>query len=169
MKNKHIVVALVGCFLGFTFYEPEIKQAYSEFSNPVQEEVFTGPSAEELKSEVARINLILDKYEKRLLEKKPDIPVGPTEECKCGGTGKIVQGDGHTTDCTCPKPCTCKKPSSETPIAECSCNKEEMKEFINAAVTDAFNNYVKEYRERAAKQQAEQTQSFQPQPTEQMQ
>ena len=162
MKNTAVVVALFGAFLGFTFYEPEIKETYQKFSAPAEAEVlFEGTSKEDLKSEIDRINLILDKYEKALVEVKPVTP--PKEECKCGGTGKIVQGDGHVTPCTCPAPCTCKKPSAEQAVKECNCNKEEMKEFINSAVTEAFNNYVKEYRERAAAQQAEQQQSFQPQ------
>jgi hypothetical protein len=145
-------------------YEPQIKGAYQQYSAQAEPEVlFEGTSKEDLKSEVSRINLILDKHEKSLLEKKPDIPNGPAEECKCGGTGKIVQGDGHTTDCTCPKPCSCKKTASEF-LTEQPMTRDEMKEFINQAVTEAFNNYVKEYRERAAAQQAEQQQSFQPQP-----
>lgn len=170
MKNKYIVVALAGCFLGFTFYEPEIRQAYSEFSNPVQQEVFTGPSVEELKLEVARVNLILDKYEKKLLEKKPNIPVGPTEECKCGGTGKIVQGDGHVTPCTCPAPCTCKPAQEVAPAQQIlPLTKEELESMINQAVQVSFDNYVKNYRERAAAQQAEQQKQMESQSVEQQQ
>ena len=65
MKNTAVVVALFGAFLGFTFYEPEIKETYQKFSAPAEAEVlFEGTSKEDLKSEIDRINLILDKYEK---------------------------------------------------------------------------------------------------------
>ena len=154
MKPVHVIIVCIGAFLGYTFYEPEIQKAYQDFSAaPEPEVIFQGGKEDELKAEIARINSILDKYEKKLLEKKPDIPNPPKEECECGGTGKIKQGDGNVTDCTCPKPCQCKKPAtSEILQQKCECSKIEMKTFINEAVTTAFNNYAKGYREQSAKQ-----------------
>lgn len=97
---------------------------------------------------VTKANSALDQAEKKYIFKdiKPD-PNTPTV-CKCNGTKEIVHGDGHKTPCTC-NPCNCKKPG-ESVVKECNCNKAEMITTIDQSVRTAFDNYVKEYRERAA-------------------
>lgn len=170
MKTGPIVVVLTGLFLGFTFYESEIKEGYEKFSKaPEQEVIFEGASKEDLKSELDRINLILDKYEKQMLEKTPVVPTPkPSEECKCNGTGKIVQGDGHVTPCTCPAPCTCKPAQEVAPAQQIlPLTKEELESMINKAVQISFDDYVKNYRERAAAQHAEQQKQMEAQAVEQ--
>jgi len=47
------------------------------------------------------VSLAFDGAESEIFEKKPDI-VGPDpdpKKCICGGSGVIVQGDGHKTVC----------------------------------------------------------------------
>jgi len=55
---------------------------------------------------VQKVNIAIDNAEKEILgspnPKPDDGPSGPhpdPEKCICGGTGKIVQGDGHVTKC----------------------------------------------------------------------
>lgn len=151
MKNLPILIILALLFLCVSLYEPQL----IKFGDLQQQEVnYDAVNKEDLKNEISRINSILDKHEKELLSKKPDItPPSPTDVCKCGGTGQIVQGDGHVTDCSCEKPCKCKKLATE----ESQLTKDEIKNLINVAVKEAFDNYVKEYRERAVAQQKQQS------------
>lgn len=48
-----------------------------------------------------------------------------TEEQKCcgecGGTGRIVQGDGHSNPCPCPADCECKAVTHPPVIIKPSC------------------------------------------------
>ncbi len=54
---------------------------------------------------INQTNEAFDLAEEKILNIKPDpddTPSGPDpdpEKCICGGTGVIVQGDGHKTDC----------------------------------------------------------------------
>ena len=54
---------------------------------------------------ISQTNEAFDLAEEKILNIKPDpddTPSGPDpdpEKCICGGTGVIIQGDGHKTDC----------------------------------------------------------------------
>lgn len=97
---------------------------------------------------VVKANDALDQAEKKYIVKdqKPE-PNTPTK-CQCNGTKEIVHGDGHKTPCTC-SPCECKKPG-QAEVKECNCSKEDIVNTVDQSVRSAFDNYVKEYRERAA-------------------
>ena len=44
---------------------------------------------------------------------EPNTPVPNPENCPCEGTGYIVHGDGHKTECPCGPNCDCSIPSEE--------------------------------------------------------
>ena len=58
---------------------------------------------DELQVIITTVNHAFDEAEQTVFNKEPDDePVGPDpdpEKCICKGTGKIVQGDGHVSDC----------------------------------------------------------------------
>lgn len=154
---------LVVAFILFVVFKPErSKQMYEEVIAKINEaQVVSSENVEtRLKTGMAKANSIMDKYEGEI---KPSPPPQPVVECKCGGTGEIVHGDGHKTPCTCEAPCKCEKPKSLIGEAE----KADLEKFIETAVEKSFDNYVKEYRERAAAQQVQPTQQ-QTQPMGQM-
>jgi hypothetical protein len=156
-KGSAFKVLVVG-FILFVVFKPErSKQIYDELSAqlmPVQ----TSEASDEdrLKAEVNKVQKVLSEHEKEL---KATPPPAPLAECKCGGTGEVVQGDGHKTPCPCPKPCQCEKTKvGSTPP-------EEMEKFIEAAVQKSFDKYVADY----AKRQQEKAAAQAVQPTGQSQ
>ena len=85
--QQKAVIGAVAIF-GFIFFQREPKKDLtSESIQPIisrTEEAFT-------KAETSVLKTVPD-----------DEPLGPDpdpEECICKGTGKIVQGDGHVSDC----------------------------------------------------------------------
>ena len=94
---------------------------------------------DELQVIITTVNHAFDEAEQTVFNKEPDDkPVGPDpdpEKCICKGTGKIVQGDGHVSDCPyhkkepAPNKTTCKCDTSKTycncipTYGKCSCTK----------------------------------------------
>ena len=154
MSKGTTIKLLIVAFILFVVFKPEkSKQMYEEALAKLNgPEVVSSADVEtRLKGVVAKANEVMDKHEGEL---KTSPPPDPVAECKCGGTGEIVHGDGHKTPCTCELPCKCEKPKALFGEAE----KADLEKFIETAVQKSFDNYVKEYRERAAAQQAQPTQ-----------
>jgi len=156
MSKGSTIKLLIVAFILFVVFKPEkSKQVYEEVLAQLNGPVMSAQDKEsQLKGVVAKANGIMDKHEG---EMKPSPPPQPVSECKCGGTGEIVHGDGHKTPCTCEAPCKCEKPKALFGEAE----KADLEKFIETAVQKSFDNYVKEYRERAAVQ-AQPVQPVQP-------
>lgn len=151
------VKLLIVAFILFLVFKPEkSKQVYEQVMAQLNQANFSSKENDEqrLKTVVEKANKILDKNEEEL---KNAPPPEPKSECKCGGTGQIVHGDGHKTPCTCDEPCKCEKPKSMFGDEE----KKDLQTFIESAVQKSFDNYVKEYREKAA---AAASANVQPQP-----
>lgn len=154
MSKGTTIKLLIVAFILFVVFKPEkSKQIYEEALAKLNgPEVVSSADVEtRLKGVVAKANEVMDKHEGEL---KTSPPPAPVTECKCGGTGEIVHGDGHKTPCTCESPCKCEKPKALFGEAE----KADLEKFIETAVQKSFDNYVKEYRERAAAQQVQPTQ-----------
>ena len=147
--NSKIIIAVILSYLAFNY----INQNSQNFGS-VQDDLAR------ISSLVKKAQNSLDIAEKKYIIKETPTPSPqPDSKCKCGGTGVIVHGDGHKTPCLCPTPCKCSKTvvSTESPPS-----KEDMEKFISKAVQVAFDNYVKEYREKAAAQQKQQEEKLSP-------
>ena len=79
-------------------------------------------SNEEVGSITQKVNRSFDLAEKSVFSNpNPEVPDGPhpdADKCICRGTGKILQGDGHETDC----PYHAKKEPNSTECTGCKCS-----------------------------------------------
>lgn len=114
MNFKSVIVLALGLFIGYTYSE------YNAADKQLQ--VYDSRDIEsDLKKEVERVNSILDTTEKKNIKKenvpKP-APPAPDLECKCNGTGELIQPDGNKLKCQCSKDGgTCKcKPKEEPQV-----------------------------------------------------
>lgn len=144
-KGSAIKLAIVS-FIFFVVFKPEkSQQVYEQVMAELNSATVSSSEGTEdrLNAGVLKANSIMDKHESELKNSPPPSPVA---ECKCGGTGEIVHGDGHKTPCTCDKPCKCEKPKSVFGDAE----KADLEKFIETAVQKSFDKYVEEYKKRVA-------------------
>lgn len=113
MKKTYFIYFLFGVLSGLLYLEYNQAEENIKLygSRDVQAEV---------KVNIDRANLVLDSVEKKYIKKnipKPDIPPKPVNDCKCNGTGTIIQADGNKSQCQCyskPEGCTCK-PKGDVP------------------------------------------------------
>lgn len=100
-KVIDIVAALSIGFVVGTFFIPKDDINYGE--------VYENRNIEsELKSEIERVNLILNSSEEKYIKTNIPKPKPPNPvECSCGGAKEIVHGDGHKTPCPCGANCVC--------------------------------------------------------------
>ena len=112
MNFKSVIVLALGLFIGYTYSE------YNAADKQLQ--VYDSRDIEsDLKKEVERVNSILDTTEKKNIKNenvpKP-APPAPDLECKCNGTGELIQPDGNKLKCQCSKDGgTCKCKTKEEP------------------------------------------------------
>tara|TARA_Y100001973_G_C4914324_1_gene193368 strand:+ start:23 stop:346 length:324 start_codon:yes stop_codon:yes gene_type:complete len=95
-EDNTVVKIVIGITLGFF--------ALSLVNNSESNSSFNW-SDDDVSTIISQTNEAFDLAEEKILEVKPnpdDTPNGPdpdVEKCICGGTGVIIQGDGHKTDC----------------------------------------------------------------------
>ena len=115
-----------------------------------------GLTNEDAQATIATVNECFDKAEEKVFGNKPDNPDTPSgpdpdpEKCICKGTGKIVQGDGHVSDCPyhkkepAPNKTTCKCDTSKTycncipKYGKCSCTKTSTSNTRTRSILPSF-------------------------------
>ena len=79
-------------------------------------------SNEGLDTVIQKVNESFSLAEKSVFsDPNPEVPDGPhpdVDKCVCRGTGKILQGDGHETDC----PYHAKNEPNSTECTDCKCS-----------------------------------------------
>ena len=96
-KNENfvgkVVIGIILVFLFLSFFRKYENNSSFQMTN------------DEVTAIIKQTNEAFDLAEEKILGNKPDpdnTPNGPDpdpEKCICGGTGIIIQGDGHKTDC----------------------------------------------------------------------
>ena len=127
LKDRIIVgVVIIAAFFGFKIYQNYLRK---DLTNVDVESIMTTAEQSFIKAEAAVF--------KSVPVDPDDTPIGPNpdpDKCICKGTGKIVQGDGHVSDCPYHKKGStqsktkCKCDTSKTycncvsAYGKCSCN-----------------------------------------------
>ena len=92
LKDRVIVgVIIIVSLFGFKIYQ---NSSRNDLTNTDIESIITTAEQSFIKAETAVF--------KSVPVDPDDIPIGPNpdpDKCICKGTGKIVQGDGHVSDC----------------------------------------------------------------------